>query len=285
MTQARSLPTQYPVARSYLFVPGNRPEQYAKALAAGADAVIVDLEDAVPPEDKHTARQHVAEWLSTERSVLLRINGTETSWFQDDIRLCHSPGVIGILLPKTQRLEDVASLAYMVPRKPILPLIETAIGFSNAVALGVQPGVQRLVFGSIDFQVDMGIDGDGEELLYFRSQLVLASRLANLQPPVDGVFIQMKDLERLRVDTQRSRRLGFGAKLCIHPNQVAVVNDSFSPSAEELAWAQRVLEAVQRAGGGAIAVDGKMVDLPVTLKAQGILRASRRPVSGSQHTP
>ncbi|MEO6319179.1 MAG: aldolase/citrate lyase family protein [Polaromonas sp.] len=131
------------------------------------------------------------------------------------------------------------------------------------------PRVQRLVFGSIDLQLDLGISGDGEELLLFRSQLVLASRLA---PPVDGVSTAIGDTDQLQADTRRARRLGFGAKLCIHPKQVDAVNAGFSPMAEEIAWARRVRDAAAQAGGAAVAVDGKMIDRPVILRAEALLR-------------
>jgi citrate lyase subunit beta / citryl-CoA lyase len=276
MTQPSHSSVQHLPTRSYLFVPGNRPERYSKALAAGADAVIIDLEDAVPPHEKSKARQLIADWLTTEQEVLVRVNGPETEWFQDDIQLCHRPGIAGIVLPKAQYIEELAAVTNISPAKPILPIIESAIGFTNAGALSRHAGVQRLVFGTIDFQIDLGIDGDNEELLYFRSQLVLTSRLANLQSPVDGVTTDIKDLNVIRQDARHSQKLGFGAKLCIHPVQVAAVNESFSPTVEKVAWAERVLEASQRSGGNPIAIDGAMVDLPVVLQAQAIVRANRR---------
>ncbi|HEY1392622.1 MAG TPA: CoA ester lyase, partial [Methylibium sp.] len=231
-------------ARSYLFVPADRPERFDKALAAGADAVILDLEDAVAPEAKDGARRSLADWLQRASSarVVLRINGADTAWFEDDLALCTAAGsVTTVMLPKAERPEDLARIAAAAPGRALLPLIETAVGFDNMRSLAQAPGVERLVFGSIDFQLDLGIAGEGEELLFFRSQMVLASRLANLAPPVDGVSTAIADVEPLQAEARRARRLGFGAKLCIHPKQVAIVNESFSPSAEELAWAGRVL--------------------------------------------
>lgn len=258
--------------RSYLFVPGNRPDRYAKALAAGADAVIVDLEDAVPPKDKSSARTALAAWLSPEHPVHIRVNGAESQWFREDLPLCKSPGVVGVLLPKTENVEDIRAVAeHSGATTPILPLIETARGFWNAHALAQTPKVQRFAFGSIDFQVDLGIQGEEEELLYFRSQLVLVSRMANLEPPVDGVTTAIDDAERIRRDTLRARRLGFGAKLCIHPRQVGVVNECFEPTAEEESWARRIMEAAEAVHGAAVSVDGKMVDRPVIARAEAIL--------------
>ena len=133
------------------------------------------------------------------------------------------------------------------------------------------PGVVRLVFGSIDFQADLGIEGEDDALLAFRSELVLASRLAQLASPVDGVSTALDDADLLAQDTARARRLGFGAKLCIHPRQVAAVNAGLSPRPAELDWARRVLAAAETSGGAAVAVDGKMVDAPVIKRAQALL--------------
>ncbi len=258
--------------RSYLFVPGNRPERFAKACASGAGAVIADLEDAVAPDDKAAARAAVAAALNPAQPLLVRINGAETEWFQDDVGICRAGGVAGIVLPKAERPEDIAWITEQVgPDVPILPLIETAQGVWNAHALARCVQVQRLLFGSIDFQVDLGIDGEGEELLYFRSQLVLVSRVAGIAAPVDGVTTAIDDPERLRADSVRARKLGFGAKLCIHPRQVEEVNACFRPGEDEIRWAARVLEAASAANGAAVAVDGKMVDKPVLLRAQSIL--------------
>jgi citrate lyase subunit beta/citryl-CoA lyase len=164
-------------------------------------------------------------------------------------------------------------------RVPVLPLIETAQGMWNAHAIACAALVQRLMFGSIDFQVDTGITGEDEELLYFRSQLVLVSRVAGIAPPVDGVTTALDDPERLRAETLRARRLGFGAKLCIHPKQVETVNACFAPSQEEVDWATRVMQAAGNAQGAAVAVDGKMVDKPVLLRAQAILAQARPALS------
>jgi len=258
--------------RSYLFVPANRPDRYAKAIAAGADAVIVDLEDAVPPQDKSSARTALASWLSPEHPVHIRVNGAESQWFREDLAICKTPGISGVLLPKAESVEDIRIIAeHCAAATPILALIETAHGFWNAHALAQGPKVRRFVFGSIDFQLDLGIEGEEEELLYFRSQLVLVSRVAGLEPPVDGVTTAIDDAERIRKDTMRARRLGFGAKLCIHPKQVSLVNECFEPNAEEQSWAKRIVEAAEAAKGAAVSVDGKMVDRPVIARAEAIL--------------
>ncbi|MEO8038174.1 MAG: CoA ester lyase [Betaproteobacteria bacterium] len=257
--------------RSYLFVPANRPERFDRACSSGADAVIVDLEDAVPPAEKEAARESLRHWLNPERAVLIRVNAADTPWHEADLALCTNPGVTGFVLPKAEMVSGaVAALASSGDRQ-LLPLIETAIGFTRAREIAGARGVHRLVFGSIDLQVDLGIDGDGEELLFFRSQLVLISRLAGIAPPVDGVCTEIDDPEQLQFDTLRGKRLGFGGKLCIHPRQVPLVNECFTPTEVELAWAARVLDAATKASGAAIAVDGRMVDRPVILKAERIL--------------
>lgn len=261
-----------PIPRSYLFVPGNRPERFDKACAAGADAVIVDLEDAVPFADKAVARDAVAAWLSEEKPVLVRINGADTDWFADDLALCRMPGVAGVVLPKAEQAGDIVRLR-AAGAIAVLPLIESATGIDHLRAIASARGVQRLMFGSIDFQLDLGIPGEREELLFFRSQLVLASRLAGLAAPVDGVSTALDDADRLADDARHARQMGFGAKLCIHPKQVDAVNRCFTPGAGELAWAGRVLEAAARADGAAVALDGKMIDRPVILRAQAIVDA------------
>jgi citrate lyase subunit beta/citryl-CoA lyase len=255
-----------------LFVPADRPDRYDKALAAGAGAVIVDLEDAVAPDRKVAAREALMHWLSrASAQVIVRVNAGETDAFADDLAVCGHAAVAGIMLPKAERRADLAHASAIAAGKRLYPLIETAAGFEAMRTLAGAPGVERLVFGSIDFQVDLGIGGDDDGLLMFRSQMVLASRLAHVRSPIDGVTAAIDDEAQLEADAARARRLGFGAKLCIHPRQVAVVERVLAPSAAERDWARRVLEAAERAKGAAVAVDGKMVDKPVMLRARAIL--------------
>jgi citrate lyase subunit beta / citryl-CoA lyase len=261
------------IPRSYLFVPGNRPERFPKACASGADAVIVDLEDAVPPAEKSSARAALSGWLSAASPVFVRVNAVETEWFRGDLSICSRSGIAGIVLPKAERGEDIQHLAeHANVDTPILPLIESAHGFQNAAVLARVPQVQRLIFGSLDMQLDLRMSAEEDELLYFRTQLALVSRLAGIETPVDGVTTAIDDPDRLRRDTLRAKRLGFGGKLCIHPKQIALVNACFAPSAEEIEWATRVVEAAAAARGAAISLDGKMVDRPVIARAEAILR-------------
>ena len=258
--------------RSYLFVPGNRPERFDKALASGADAVIVDLEDAVPPEQKDAARAQVGAWLSAARPVVVRINAADTPWFAADVALCRRQGVAAVMLAKSERVEDLAAIGHGLP---LIPLIESALGFDTLRVIAMAPNVQRLAFGAIDFQLDLDMRASFEELLFFRSQFVLGSKLANLAAPIDSPSTAIDDLAEVEAEAQRARRLGFGAKLCIHPKQADVVNASFSPSAAEIDWAERVIAAAATSQGAAVALAGKMIDKPVILRAQAILRERR----------
>ncbi len=264
------------IARSYLFVPGDRPDRFDKACSAGADMVILDLEDAVPPARKIEARAAIGKWLSSGKEIVLRINADTTEWFSDDLQVARVPGVAGIILPKAERIARALQTICADGRKFLLPLIETAQGFASARALASAPGVQRLLFGTLDFQMDLGIDGEGEELAYYRSEMVLISRLAEIQPPVDGPCTALDDAAQLTADTRRAKRMGFGGKLCIHPKQVAHVNAAFAPTGDELAWARRVVAAAAESKGAAVALDGRMVDRPVILKAEQIVREAVR---------
>lgn len=264
--------------RAWLFVPADRPERYAKALASGADAVIIDLEDAVAPDAKPAARAALFDWLREPRPladggtpVWVRINSVETPWFDDDLALATLPGVAGLVLPKAESDTPIASVAAAGARA-VMPLIESAAGFDQLRSIARARAVSQLVFGSIDLQVDLGMrDASDDELLWFRSELVMASRLAGLRPPIDGVSTAIDDAEQVRTDVLRARRLGFGGKLCIHPRQVEPVRRHFAPGEAEIDWARRVIAADTAAGGAAVAVDGKMVDKPVLLRARAIV--------------
>ncbi len=258
--------------RSFLFVPGTRPDRFEKAWNAGADAVILDLEDAVPPGQKSSAREAVAGWLSPARPVYVRINAITTGEWEEDVRVLSLPGVAGVLLPKAERREEIEALAARVPGAVrILPIVESAFGVWHALPLASAPRVHRLAFGSLDFQLDTGITGEDEELLYARSRIVLASRTAGNLPPVDGVTTAIEDSRTLHADVERARRLGFRGKLCIHPRQVSAVNEGFLPTGEEISWARGVVAACEASSGEAVKFRGGMVDLPVLERARRIL--------------
>ncbi|KGC06559.1 HpcH/HpaI aldolase/citrate lyase family protein [Burkholderia cepacia] len=272
-------------ARSWLFVPGNRPERFEKARAAGADAVIVDLEDAVPPDGKPAARDAVVAQLDAARPVWVRVNAADTAWFADDIAVIAAhPGVAGVMLPKCDTRAQVdAVLAHAHRALELLPIVETAAGIAGLDQVCAAPRVVRVAFGTLDFQVDLGIDGDGEALNAFRSRIVLASRLAGIAPPVDGVSTFIDDPAAIERHARDARRFGFGGKLCIHPKQLDAVHRAYAWTDAEQAWARRVLDAVEASGGAAVALDGRMIDTPVILKARRILAHSAR-VGSPRHS-
>ena len=258
-------------------MPGDRPDRFEKARGSGADAVILDLEDAVSVEGKPAARETVAAWLSPERPVYVRVNGAQTEWFADDLRAVSRPGLAGIMLPKAEEPEQVAETASRLGDGTlVLPTLETALGVWNARALAEAPGVERLAFGPVDFRLDTGILGEGEELLYVKTRMVLASRVAGVLPPLDGVTVALDDPEQLAADVQRARSLGFGGKVCIHPRQVGAVNKGFLPTQDEVTWAEKVVRAAETAGSGAIRLGGEFIDPPVVERARAILEQMDR---------
>lgn len=256
--------------RSYLFVPGNRPERFAKALGAGADVVIIDLEDAVAEADKALARQNVVAAIASGASVCVRINAYGTPWFAADLQMLSAVEVQSVMLPKAESAEALQALRGAT-QAPVIALIETALGVHQALEVARQPGVQRIAFGSVDYQLDINSDGSDEALLYARSQIVVASRVAGIEAPIDGVSVALDDEQALRNESAKGRALGFAGKLCIHPRQVALVNQLFAPSEREIAWAREVVQAFAQSSNGAVSVGGEMVDLPVLLKARKIL--------------
>lgn len=273
-------------ATTFLFVPATRPERIAKALASGAGAVVVDLEDAVAPDDKATARAALLAALPAlapaERArLLVRTNAAGTPWHRDDteaVATCVAQGLAGAMVAKAESAEVLQAVARALgPEGLLVPLVESNAGLDALDALAQAPQVLRLAFGHLDFQVDLGMEcgPDEAELLPVRLALVRASRRAGLAAPVDGVTTATDDLARLADDTARSRRMGFGGKLCIHPAQVAPVQAAFAPQPAELAWAQRVLEAAPAHGGAVFRLDGRMVDAPVLALAARLVARAR----------
>ena len=259
--------------QSLLFVPGDRPERFDRAVASGAGAAVIDLEDAVQPDDKAAARANIAAWLQQGGKAVARINAIGTPWHGDDLGLLANPGIIAVMLPMVENANALRAFIATLPRSlPVIALIETARGLWDLGELVAVRGLTRLGFGSIDFQLDTGIEDEGEGLLYARSRVVLASAMAGLEPPLDGVSVDLDDMSGLERDTARARGLGFGGKLCIHPAQVEVVNRGFAASDEELDWARRVVDAAKGAKG-AIRLDGKLIDAPVVSRARRLLEA------------
>lgn len=267
-------------ARSLLFVPGDRPERFVKAIACGADAVIIDLEDAVSPKAKAGARAAAHDFLDREGgAALLRINAPGTQWEEEDLSICSAPGVLGVVCPKAETPMDLVRIAsHLRPNVSVFPLIETAKGLRNIHAIAEVNRVGRLLFGSVDLCLDLNLNpSDGEpELLSYRSLLVMASRAAGLATPVDGVTLDLQNQAGLASATQSARRAGFGAKLCLHPSQIVTVHKAFAHNEDELLWAQRVLEA-SRDQPGAFSFEGRMVDEPVLARARLLAASSAQP--------
>jgi citrate lyase subunit beta / citryl-CoA lyase len=260
--------------KSYLFVPGDRPDRFDKAAQSGADQIILDLEDAVAPAAKAEARQAVREWGSTATMpVVIRVNAGDTPWFADDLTMAAALPSCEVMVPKSD--PDVLQAAFERTGRPLIALIETVAGVMTLRRSASLPGVARIAFGNLDFGVDSGMSDEASELDSVRTRINLESRFAGLQPPVDGVTVALTDADQLDRDLARAKRLGFGAKLCIHPRQVAAANAAFQPSEAEIAWAHRVLDAAAAAAGAAVALDGKMVDRPVLQRAKMILALPR----------
>jgi citrate lyase subunit beta/citryl-CoA lyase len=260
----------------FLFAPADRPERFAKAAVAGADGMIIDLEASVHPQRKDTARDHAQRWLAARGNVvsLVRINGVTTPWFARDAAMLRAARVDGVLLPMVDDAADVArARTALGDAIPLLPMIETAAGVDDARAIARSAGVVRLAFGNMDYQTQIGTTSDAA-MIYPSSRIVVASRAAGLPPPLAGVTAAFRDLGRLDADVRFERSLGFGGKLCIHPDQIAPILDAFLPDAALVAWAERVLAA--SADSFAAEVDGQLVDRPVVERAQRVLARARR---------
>ena len=281
--------------RTALFVPGNRPDRIDKAVAAGADAVIIDLEDAVPPAQKEqsraTAREKIAAFPESE--ILVRVNAIGSDYLAGDLDEIVAPGLDCIIVPKLEEREHIREidrrLGEAERRKglepgatAVIPLIESARAVQNAFEiLSERTDPRRLftaAFGAADYTLDMGIEMtmEGTELHYPRSRIAVACRAAGVDPPLDTPFmIDVKNVEALTADARRARELGFQGKLCIHPAQIEPCHGVFSPSREEIEHAERVIRAFEEAearGIGAIQLDGKFVDAPIVERSRRTLK-------------
>ena len=274
-----SLPMTSPL-RSLLFVPGTRPDRFASAIASGADAVIFDLEDSVDPARKAQARTAVTAFLveppPTPASLLVRINGFESPWFFEDLESVGGlESVHAVVLPKAEA-DHVGAAAQAIVSGRVIPLIETARGVLNAGAIAAAAAsVPAILFGAEDLTAQIGVARtiDGDELLFARSQVVLAAASVGADA-IDAVLVDITALEDLRRDATRARALGFRGKMAIHPSQIPVIHDVFSPSLAERAQAQRIVDAFERAqaeGEAVIRLDDRMVDMPVVLRAKRLL--------------
>jgi citrate lyase subunit beta/citryl-CoA lyase len=253
-------------------VPANRPDRFAKAAEAGADGVIVDLEDAVPEARKDSARAALRSALSGMNMrvpFLVRINGADSPWYEPDVAALRGLPIAGVVLSKSERVGDLERLSSTIGGKQrVMALIETVLGLASVRSLAHAAG--RLVFGSFDFSADLGAAHTRDALLAARFEIVLASRLAGLPEPIDGATAAIDDTAAIESDAAHAADLGFFGKLLIHPRQVAPAAQGLSPSADAISWAQRVVNAT--GPDGLTVVDGAMVDRPVRLRAEWILR-------------
>lgn len=277
--------------RTFLFVPGNHPRKVEKVFDAGADNVILDLEDAVAVSEKVAARGAVREALKRSRTcrAYVRVNALDTGYTFADLEAVIGAGLDGIVLPKVERPADVqmvdwviGSLAEKQGMDPqsidLMPLIETGRGHAavREIAAAGVARMMRLAFGAGDYTRDMAMTwsrAEGE-LLPVRSEVLLASRINDLEPPIDTVYIHIKDDEGFRASTELVRNLGFQGKLCIHPGQVPIANDVFSPSTDQVARARQIVDAfaeAEAAGSASIQVDGYFVDYPIVVIAKRTL--------------
>jgi len=286
-------------ARSWLFVPATNARRVERAFASAADAIILDLEDAVPQAEKAAARVAAAE--AVERAdrpalVYVRINALGTVHALDDLEGIVAARPDGVMLPMTGTAQDVATLDWLLTQferragiascTKVVPLIETGQGVANVAAIAASsPRIAALAFGAGDFTADMKLhwSRDELELLPHRSAIVLASRIAGIAPPLDAVWVEMGDRDGMAASAARSRDHGFQGKMCIHPDQVALVNAAYTPGAEAVAKAQRIVaafEQAEQAGTGAIQLEGKMIDQPIVAAARAILaeHQSRNPL-------
>lgn len=284
--------------RSALFVPGNRPELVDKAVDTAADAIIIDLEDAVSLDKKEEARRHAREKVKQhrERHIIVRVNGINTDFIEADLDEVVTADLGCLMIPKVEDQTGIQQLATLLNVQEeqknlmqgavkVMPLIETALGVQGIPdILADRSMAQRLytcAFGAADYTLDMGIEmtQSSEELLFPRSRIAVACRAAGLEPPLDTPYmINIKDIEGLKSDALRAKQLGFQGKLCIHPLQVDVCNQIFSPTQEEIGYAEEVIRAFEEAkakGLGAVQLDGKFIDEPIVKKARRIVRTAK----------
>ena len=276
------------VLRSVLFVPGTRPDRFAKAFSSGADAVVLDLEDAVEPRRKAEARELVGKFVAslgpeTKSSVFIRINAPVSPWIDDDVdwlRGLHG-FVDAVVLPKVEIAAVIEGAADATPDRRVIPLIETARGVLNVSEIvAADAEIPAVLFGAEDLTAELGIPRtlQGDELIYARSAVVLAAATIDAEP-IDAVWVDFANPDALRQDATRAKALGFRGKMAIHPDQVSVINEVFSPTAGEIATARQLVEAddhAREAGEGVFRFGDTMVDAPVIKRAKRVLELASR---------
>jgi citrate lyase subunit beta/citryl-CoA lyase len=270
------------IARSYLFVPGNKPALMVKALNSDADAVIFDLEDAVPPQDRDEARGHIVDALRrTEHSrrIWVRVNRAGTDECHDDLAAV-GPFAGGIRVPKVEAAAELEWVSERVCGVPLIAAVESAQGLSRATEIASCPNLVSLALGGVDLMHDLGCSYSSPILGFARCQLVVASRAAGLPGPINSLYPNLDDIEGLRRHAEEAAVLGFRGQSVVSPRQVAVVNEVYSANAELRAWAVEVIEAFDASGGQPTRTStGEFVDLPVARRARAIL-SSGLPAQG-----
>jgi citrate lyase subunit beta/citryl-CoA lyase len=266
--------------RSWLFAPGHDEKLLGKVFDVGADMVLLDLEDAVPPHIKDRAREMVAA-VAAVKPCWVRVNRARSPVCERDLEALAGK-VLGLRIPKVESAAEVAWVAERAPGVPLDCTIESARGVLAAFEIASAPACALLSYGGIDLATDLGISEGDRETLYARSHLVIAARSAGKPKPSDGVYTLLDDDDGLRKETEAARRLGFFGKSALHPRQVPIIHEVFSPTPEELEWAKQVLWAFEQSGGAATkTVTGEFVDRPVAERAKQLLRAGGAdPVSG-----
>ncbi|MEV0485199.1 CoA ester lyase [Streptomyces sp. NPDC050508] len=263
---------------TWLYVPGDRPPIVAKALAAGADVVVVDLEDAVAPDRKAYARAATAELLSEPQlNVHVRVNALDTPWAADDLRtLTPLPGVSGLRLPKVTSTEDVVAVAEKARDLPLYALLETALGIERAFSIAAaHSSVHGIALGEADLRADLGVRDDAG-LDWSRSRVIVAARAAGLAPPPQSVHPDIRDLEGLAASCAHGRTLGFLGRAAIHPRQLPVIESAFLPTEHELEQAETIVKAAMQEEGAQALPDGRFIDAAVVVAAQRTLALARR---------
>ncbi len=269
---------------TWLYVPGDRPDRFGKAVDSGADTVILDLEDAVHPRHKAAARKAVAEFCAVrhEVPVQVRINEFGTPDAAADLAaVAGAPGLTGLRLPKVASAVDVARVAAVVPRGvELYPLLESALGVQRAYDIATaHPAVAGLALGEADLRSDLGVSGDAG-LAYARGRAILAARAAGLPAPAMSVYPDVRDLDGLAESCRIGRSLGFVGRAAIHPRQLPVIVEAFRPSADQLRRAEELLDALDAAdaagSGTAVLPDGRFADRAMVEQARRVLALARR---------
>lgn len=288
--------------RSFLFAPGNHPRKVEKSFGTGADAVILDLEDAVAVAEKPATRATVVEALRGDRRCrgYVRVNALDTAFCFEDLEAVVGPWLDGVVLPKVESASDLRTIDWVLGNLErraglapgsvdLMPIVETAAGLAAARAIcAAGTRVKRISFGAGDYTRDLNLQWTfGEaEIASARSELVLASRLAGIEPPIDTVFIHINEPEHFAASARRGREFGFQGRLCIHPNQIRATHEAYTPTDDEAAWARRIItsfEEAEAAGSASIQVDGYFVDYPIVEKAQRIVDLHEAVARAEEH--